>query len=396
MNKRKKKACPSPQEILRILFLKNQAFASLLDEDLLNTMTRDSEVVDYVPKDVIVKQHDPSDSLYIILSGRCAIYVNDKPLSQLEEGDMLGEMGLIQNTPRSATVIALEDTQALRVPQDAFDKMIQNSRLTSWMINLLTDRLKRSNYDAARALKEMEEILEDQMELGRVQRSLLPREMPQDTRFRIHVLYEPCAYVGGDYYDAIVTDDDRLFLIVADVTGHGAQASISMAIVRSFVHQKQFGKSPNTFLKRLNRHLFDYGPAQHFVTAQVAMIDLKNLTLHFAYAGHPPMLFMRSGSCKPLKGIRSFFLRFKLDAEFKSSSMKLKKGDRIAFYTDGVIEMFNPNGDMFNVEGLGNFMEQTKQQPISTLPSELETSLHKFREGSPIEDDITFMIVEIN
>ena len=162
MNKKKKKA-PSQKDILNILHIKNEAFASVLNDELLYTMTRDSEIIDYIPQDVIVKQHDPSDSLYLILSGRCAIYVNDKPLSQLEAGDMLGEMGLIQNTPRSATVIALEATQALRVPQDAFDKMIQNSRLTSWMINLLTDRLKRSNYDAARALKEMEEILEDQM-----------------------------------------------------------------------------------------------------------------------------------------------------------------------------------------------------------------------------------------
>ena len=220
--------------------------------------------------------------------------------------------------------------------------------------------------------------------------------MPQDPRFRVHVLYEPCAYVGGDYYDAIMMDDDRLFLIVADVTGHGAQASISMAIVRSFVHQKQFGKTPSTLLKRLNRHLFEYGPAQHFVTSQVAMIDLKKQIIQFAYAGHPPMLHLREEACKSMKGVRSFFLRFKIEAEFKSSTMKLKKGDRIALYTDGVIEMFNANGDMYNVDGLEQFLEETAKKPLSSIPSELETSLHKFREGSPIEDDITFMVVEID
>lgn len=393
---RKKQTFPiETDEIVRILKMKNEAFASLLNDELLELMTANSELLEYAPGEPIIKQHDPSDALYILLKGRCAIIVNDKPISHLEAGDMTGEMGLLQNTPRTATVTPVEPCRALKIPKESFQKMAQNPRLTSWLINMLTERLKRSSHNTARALKEMEEIMEDHMELGRVQRSLLPKEMPQDPRFRVHVLYEPCAYVGGDYYDALLADDDHLVFIVADVTGHGAQASISMAIVRSFIHQGHLGKSPGTLLKRLNRHLFEYGPAQHFVTSQVAILDLKTNVLKYAYAGHPPLLHLRNGHCTTLKGTRSFFLRFKLDADYKTSTISLKPGDRVAFYTDGPIEMFNPDGKMFNVEGLQKFMEDTQKASIAEVPGELESTLHKFREGSPVEDDMTFMVLEI-
>ena len=203
------------------------------------------------------------------------------------------------------------------------------------------------------------------------------------------------AYAGGDYYDAIMLDDNLLFLIVADVTGHGAQASISMAIVRSFIHQGNLGKTPHTTLKRLNRYLLDYGPTQHFVTAQAAVIDLEKKYIHVAYAGHPPILHLRAASCQPIKAPRAFFLRFRPDADFKSGGLQLLPGDRILFYTDGVIETFDPDGQMYNIEGMQQFLEKNHDQPVSALPTALETDLHRFSQGSPMEDDITFMVIEM-
>ncbi|RJP23460.1 MAG: hypothetical protein C4527_20370 [Candidatus Omnitrophota bacterium] len=383
------------KEIHKILNLKNRELASLLDEELLDQMVADSRIVQFNARDLLVKQHDPSDSLYLILEGRCTVTVNDKVLSHIEAGDLIGEMGVIQNTPRSATIIAIEPTLALRIPGVVYKEMLKNPKLSTWTLNLLTERLKRCSYDAVRVMKEMEEMVQDQMELARIQRSLLPKELPSDPRALIHVLYSPCAYAGGDYYDAIMLDENRLFLIVADVTGHGAQASISMAIVRSFVHQPNFGKTPASILKRLNRYLFEYGPSQHFVTAQVAVIDLKQKKIHVAYAGHPPALILRGKECESLVAPRAFFLRFRLDVEYKSATMSVKSGDRIMFYTDGVVESSNPSGGMFNVKGLQDFMTEMHKKPVNALPGLLEARLHQFREGNPEEDDITFMVVEI-
>ncbi len=385
----------SPQDILAHLSRKNAELAGLLDERLLNEICEKSVVIDYAPNDYVVKQHDLSDSLFIILTGRCRVNVNDEDLSFMDPGDMLGEMGVIQKTPRSASIIAIEPTTALRIPDSMFREMIQEPQISAWVMNLLTSRLKNSSNAAASVMKEMDEIMQDQMELARVQRSLLPKELPVDPRFRIHVLYKPCAYAGGDYYDAFMLNKDTLFLIIADVTGHGAQASISMAIVRSFVHQGNLGKTPQTCLKRLNDYLLLYGPSQHFVTSQVAMIDLKKNRIQFAYAGHPPILHVRDGECKPLKAPRSFFLRFRPNAEYKGASMTMKPGDRFAFFTDGVVETFDSEGQMYNIEGLEKFLEDTSQEKISTLPNALDTDLHRFREGSPEEDDLSFMVVEI-
>ncbi len=392
---KKKEKQVDPQSVLGAIKKRNEAFAGLLNDTLLDIMLGQAALASYSPKDTMIKQHDPSDSLYIILDGRCTVVVNDKVVGHLEAGDIVGEMGVIQNTPRSASVIAIEPTEALRVPGAEFKKMLVDADLSSWMINLLTDRLKRVSYDCAHVMKEMDEMVLDQMELARVQRSLLPKELPMDPRIRLHVLYSPCAYAGGDYYDAIMLDDDHIMLIVADVTGHGAQASISMAIVRSFVRQGNIGKTTSTLLKRLNQYLFEYGPSQHFVTAQVTIIDLANKKLQFSYAGHPPMLHLRKGVCTPMKGPRSFFLRFRSEAQFESSTMKYKPGDRLGLYTDGIIETFNAEGAMFNIDGMEQFMVGSKDDPISALPSLMETRLNQFSEGSPMEDDITFFAAEL-
>lgn len=388
------KTCTCDQ-VRELLMKRNQGFVSLLDDSLLSMMINGSIVQDFEPKHFILRQHDPSDSLYLILRGRCTVMVNDKAVGLLQEGDLVGEMGVIQNKPRSASVMELEKTEALRISGDTFKKMLEDQRLSNWTINLLTDRLKRISHDTARIMKEMDEMLMDQMELARVQRSLLPKELPIDPRVRVHVLYSPCAYAGGDYYDALFLDKHRILLIVADVTGHGAQASISMAIVRSFIHQGNVGKTPETVLRRLNKYLFQYGTSQHFVTAQVAIIDLERQKVHFAYAGHPPMLHLRGDECRPLRAPRAFFLRFRPDADYKGAALSIHPGDRVALFTDGIIETFNREGAMFNVEGLENFLIDTRREPIGSIPTALETRLSHHREGSPVEDDITFLVAEI-
>lgn len=393
MKKKEKKI--DPKGVLDVLKRRNEAFAALLNDNLLDIMLGQASLQSYDPKELMMKQHDPSDSLYIILDGRCTVVVNDKVVGHLEAGDIVGEMGVIQNTPRSASVIAIEPTEALRVPGAEFKKMLIDGQFSSWMINLLTDRLKRVSYDCAHVMKEMDEMVLDQMELARVQRSLLPKELPMDPRIRLHVLYSPCAYAGGDYYDAIMLDKDRIMLVIADVTGHGAQASISMAIVRSFIRQSSIGKTTSTILKRLNKYLFEYGPSQHFVTAQIAIIDLANSKMQFSYAGHPPMLHLRDGVCEPMRGPRSFFLRFRPEAKFESSTMKMHHGDRLGLYTDGIIETFNAEGTMFNLDGMQQFMVDSRKEPVASLPSLMETRLNQFSEGSPMEDDITFFVAEL-
>ncbi len=393
--KKKNNSFPTSEEIVEILSKKNEALARLLTDELLELMMANAVVKRYPVGKEIIKQHKPSDSLYIVLEGRCHVLINDELISQMETGDLFGEMGVIQNMPRSATVITTEKTRALRIPGADFKKMLYNPKLAQWIMVLLTDRLKRSSLDAVRAMKEKEEILQDQIELARVQRSLLPNELPTDMRVRLQVLYSPCTYAGGDYYDSILLDHDRLLLIVADVTGHGAQASISMAIVRSFIHQPNIGKRASTILKRLNNYLLEYGPSQHFVTAQVAILDLNTRKLQYAYAGHPPILLLRNGVCKPLPAPRAYFLRFHWDASYEYSTISLKPGDRIALFTDGVVETFNPSGAMFNMEGLQNLIVNTRMKSLPEIPSLLEAELKRFRKGSPVEDDITFLVAEI-
>ncbi|RJP31957.1 MAG: hypothetical protein C4527_06790 [Candidatus Omnitrophota bacterium] len=382
-------------EIFKILQQKKQDWLNSFDRKLLETLVKHSTVELFDPEEILVKQHDPSDSLYLVLQGRCTFSVDGEPLGFLESGDLVGEMGVIQDASRSATVTAIEPTSALHIPAQVFRKMLFSSPVSTWIMNLLVDRLRDTSGESSRDKTHKREILQDYKQLARVQRSLLPETLPDDPRMRIHVYYNPCVYAGGDYYDAIMLDENRLFLIIADVTGHGAQASITMAIVRSFIHQINLRKTPQTILKQLNRYLIEYGPSHHFVTAQAAVIDLENRMIQFAYAGHPFILHLHGDVCQPLVGPRSYFLRFTPDIDVRGKSIALNAGDRLGFYTDGVIDTFDVEGRRYDLEGLEAFLVKTCKKPVSSLPHKLEEELEKFREGSPIEDDITFLVVEI-
>ncbi len=382
-------------EVFEILKRKKQDWLSSFDRKLLKTLVEHSVVRIFDPEEILVNQGNPSDSLYLVLDGRCTFSVDDEPLGFLETGDLIGEMGVIQNTSRSATVKALDKTTALHIPAETFRNMLFSSPVSTWIINLLTDRLRSTSGESSREKKSKWEILEDYKQLARVQQSLLPKELPSDPRIHIQAFYQPCIYAGGDYYDAIMLDEDRLFLIVADVTGHGAQASISMAIVRSFIHQTNLKKTPQTILKQLNQYLIEYGPSHHFVTAQAAVIDLQKKNIQFAYAGHPFIMHLREKTCRLLVGPRSYFLRFSPDFEVKGKTISLESGDRLGFYTDGVIDTFDTEGNRWDLEGLQDFMAETRNKPLASLPNELDSALENFRDGSPVEDDVTFLVAEI-
>ncbi|MFB3788423.1 MAG: PP2C family protein-serine/threonine phosphatase [bacterium] len=383
-----------PEELLEILRRKDESLSTLAGSPLLRFIIQNSQVLVFEPDEIILTQNSPSDSLFLILDGQCSVRVDQRMISRLGPGDPAGEMGLLLNSPRTATVTALETTHVLRIPRAVFERMKKNLTILGWIIRRLTERLQRSSRDAAQTLTDMEKIIRDQMELGRLQRSLLPPAMPQDIRYRLEVLYEPCAYAGGDYYDVIPLDDQHLFLIVADVTGHGAQASISMAIVRSFIHQHKLGHDPSSILKQLNRHLFEYGPGRHYVTAQAAVVDWRRSRLVYACAGHPPILRLHAGSCQPLIAPRAPFLRHDPGAEYPSARIFLEPGDRLAFYTDGILETFNLLGRLFNLEGIVQFMVKTENLGLHLLPGRLHQELKRFRRGNLMEDDLTFLVLE--
>ena len=177
-----------------------------------------------------------------------------------------------------------------------------------------------------------------------LQRSALPSEIPEVDHVRMAALYQPVATdqaIGGDWYDVFRLDDHRIALVIADVSGHGSEAASYMVQVRNFIRAHAFDQEdPHRVLELVNAVALALqesdGP---FVTCCYATLDTERSVLRWSIAGHPPPLRIGpDGSSSYLRGTPGVPLSLFPDAEYRTQVTQLEAGDRLVFFTDGLVE----------------------------------------------------------
>jgi serine/threonine-protein kinase RsbW len=176
-----------------------------------------------------------------------------------------------------------------------------------------------------------------------LQRSLLPHDAPTDPRLQLATCYLPsedAMEVGGDWYDMFGLDADRVAVVVGDVVGRGVHAAAAMGQLRSAVRAlAALDADPATLLGRLDRFVEGVEAAQ-MATLAFAELDLRDGSLRYACAGHPPpVLLGATGEARLLWGGRSAPLGAHFGAGHRSGGqVVLAPGDRLLLYTDGLVE----------------------------------------------------------
>ncbi len=188
-----------------------------------------------------------------------------------------------------------------------------------------------------------------------IQQSLLPARSIEAPQYAVAGITLPASEVGGDYHDFVEMEGGRLAVAIADVTGHGVGAGILSAMTKSaFRTQLAHDPAPAALLTSLNRTLFDLSDKRTFVTFAYALIDPARRIVDIATAGHPPILY-RSEAGGGLREIRSKSpaLGMKREVRFEDwTSVQYGPGDTLLFYTDGILEARNPQGEEFGDERL--------------------------------------------
>ncbi len=235
-----------------------------------------------------------------------------------------------------------------------------------------------------------------EMDLAReIQQSILPRELPHSSRFRTAACYLPMQDVAGDFYDYALTGHERFALIVADVSGHGVPAALVASMVKiAFASAAaEHGDDPSAILASINRALC--GKFQRaYVTATCAVFDGVAATVTFSNAGHPPPFLQRaSGAIEPLDA-GGMMLAFHPGAEFRAGSRPLAPGDSILFFTDGLTEATNADGEFFGDSKLGDVLARPAASDPGTRVEHLCGELRAWVGlHSPMHDDVTMVIV---
>lgn len=253
------------------------------------------------------------------------------------------------------------------------------------------------------ALRQTREQLEQQLSAIRneletarqIQLSILPGEVPRLAGLDIAARYVPMSSVAGDFYDFLPVDENRIGILVADVSGHGMPAALIASMLKiAFAAQVASALDPAAVLSGLNQALC--GKFQsHFVTAAYALIDTERRTLRYAGAGHPPLLVRERSSAKVRDVLENgLFLGYFPEATYSTVEIPFQPGDWVLLYTDGISEMMNPNEEQFGEKRLKLFLEEHHNDLAGEFVDNLldRLSLWSGRpSGQDPDDDVTVL-----
>ena len=195
------------------------------------------------------------------------------------------------------------------------------------------------------------ERIDDEMKvLGEMQMNLLPPPSIDYCGLKIRSFYSPCGRSGGDYFDVIQTGINQIFILIADVSGHGAPAAFIMGITRSMAHVLiEKGSSPGEVLVSLSNVLLKSIRRGEFVTMFLARLDLKQKRMTYSIAGHLPPLFLRKPGqqVEELEVKQGLPLGIMENPNYEEVVIQIESSFRLLLYTDGLVETFNDARESF-------------------------------------------------
>jgi phosphoserine phosphatase RsbU/P len=229
---------------------------------------------------------------------------------------------------------------------------------------------------------------------ARIQTELLPKTPPSVAGYDLIGRTIPAQEVGGDYFDFIPVDNNRIAFCLGDVTGKGLPASLLMANLQATLRgQTLTSGSPKTCLERSNQLLYQSTSPEKFATLFYAILDLKNHQIHYSNAGHDnPYLCSAHAATKRLK-IGGIPLGMLPDFSFEQECVPLEDDSILVAYSDGVTEAMNAQEEMFGEERIAAVIDQNKHASATEIIDHLVSAVKTFAAGHPQSDDITVVVM---
>jgi len=262
-------------------------------------------------------------------------------------------------------------------------------------------QLKQQFLALQQAQREHEQLLALRRELDiarSIQQSILPRvfpPFPQRTDIDVFAAMLPAREMGGDFYDFFLIDDAHLGVVIGDVSGKGMPAALFMAVSRTVVKSIAVaGTPPAECLRRANALLCLDNSAEMFVTIFYAVIDLRTGDVEYGNGGHnPPYLLRRDGSVEMLERTGGTVLGVLQDLNYVSKRARLRPGDALFLYTDGVTEAMDINAALFSDQRLRSALQQCAQGTPEAIIRTVIALVEDYCGNVAQSDDITVLAV---
>ncbi len=259
------------------------------------------------------------------------------------------------------------------------------------------DRLRLAN----------EKMKSDLQAAATIQRSLLPTSSPLFKGLRASWIFKPCDDLGGDMLNIFSLDENHLGFYVLDVTGHGVAASLLSVAASQFLSPysessflrklksriKLSVESPAGVAEKLNRHFTANPDFLQMFTLFYGILNVESLELRYTCAGHPFPILVSGGNPKVV-GEVAVPIGVAYDSEYQEFSLKLKRGDRLYLYSDGIIEAKNAARELFSQKRLMELLSQTNGDSLPRSIEKIAAETEAWCKPLLPDDDVTILACE--
>jgi serine phosphatase RsbU (regulator of sigma subunit) len=270
-------------------------------------------------------------------------------------------------------------------------KPLNEQELIARVFSLL--RLKNANSE----LYEKNMLIKKELEAAKkIQRYIVPSDFSFIDYPSVSGIYKPIEDIGGDFFDCYKIDENRSAFLIADVTGHGIPAALTMTMAKMLFSMSapKFSEA-SELMKEINRQMKGTLLDTQYVTAFYLIFDRSTGKLTYSNAGHTRALFYRESKNQVL-ALDSFgwFIGISEECEYEEKSVIVSEGDRLFIYTDGITEAKNNSGEDYGEVRLAKFLRNNHRLSGENFCNELMNSVNSFIEKTPINDDIAFLNIE--
>ena len=254
-----------------------------------------------------------------------------------------------------------------------------------------------------RSNEEHDQLLYIQHDLNvarEIQQAILPKVFPPFPLLKSIDIYGSMVAareVGGDFFDFFLIEPHRLGFVIGDVSGKGISAAIFMAVSRTLIRAAGLkGSTASECLHYVNNLLFGESVSSMFVTVFYGILNTLTGDVEYVNAGHNPPYLLSSSGLHKLDMTAGIALGVLEDFSFNSKTIKMKPGEKLFLYTDGVTEAFNKEMTAYGEDKLKVFLDQHLALPIKTIIKESLEDVNAFANGAPRSDDITLLGIAFN
>lgn len=229
-----------------------------------------------------------------------------------------------------------------------------------------------------------------------IQRGLLPHQLPDMSGFELAPHWESAREVAGDFYDAFALNDGFMGAVIADVSDKGAPAALFMAVARTLIRSHAHaGLSPFETISRANDLLIDDAEdSGMFVTIFYSLFREDGYTVSINGGHNPPAYYHKKTKSVEYLPQGGRALGWFPNNPLKETEFQMESGDVIVYYTDGLTEAENPQGDYYGEDRLAAALTKVANLPAEQIKEFILHDVDTFCAGQPPFDDLTMIVVK--